>query len=101
MNDVLMTVDRLDDLVTLARNADDGYKKASVYAAASCIKQQFETAYESGKIDSYASEKVHNAVWSINAMIGFDTTNNHSNEQHTVWALGELMTLRNLLSETI
>ncbi|MEM6250668.1 hypothetical protein [Shewanella vaxholmensis] len=100
MNDPMLLVERLGDLIHLAKDAETGFEKAAVYAAASCVATEFNTAYtEKQQFDSYVLEKVMESVWSINAIVGYDVTNAHPKEQHVSWAIGSLNALRGLIEK--
>lgn len=97
MNDLIIGVDRLDDLVNLAKVAETGFEKAAVFAAVTCLVGEFERAHKLEQLDSYALEKVTHAAWHIKAIVGYDVTNDKPMDQHVSWAVGSLMTLRDVV----
>ncbi|MBO9643521.1 MAG: hypothetical protein J7603_10405 [Pseudacidovorax sp.] len=99
MNDPLLYVEKLEELVTLARDAKTPFEKAAVFSATHVITEAFYKEEE--QFSGYALEKVTNARWHICAAVGYDITNGIEEQQHRVWALGDISTLRNLLSEKV
>lgn len=98
MNDPLLLAKKFDELIVLAREAESGFEKAAVYAAAEALSAAFASAEES--FDSYALEKVEQARWHISAAVGYDVTNGHASSQHLSWAMGAVSTLQNVLSRS-
>ena len=94
MNDPTILIDKLEQLVSLAKDADTGYEKAAVYAAATSIAKEF--MQDEDNFDSYTLEKIESARWSLCAAVGYDITNGHSRDQHVVWALGAISTLKSI-----
>lgn len=97
MNDLIIGVDRFDDLVNLAKVAETGFEKAAVFAAVSCLVSEFEQAHELEQLDSYGLEKVVHAAWHIKTIVGYDVSNGHSMDEHVSWAVNSLMTLREVV----
>lgn len=97
MNSPVFLNKKLKELIMLAKSAENGFEKASVYAASQAIANDFDK--NSQHFDSYTMEKIHNTCWHIRAAIGYDITNGHSSSSHITWALGEQSTLENLLDE--
>lgn len=98
MNDPMLLIDRLRDLIDLAKASESGFEKASVYAATKEIYRSFSE--QENKFDIYAMEKILEVAWHINAVVGYDITNGHSSEQHIVWAIGQLNSLKSQIEET-
>jgi hypothetical protein len=51
--------------------------------------------------NAFALEKIGNAKWHIGAALGFDVDNEHSAEDHRVWASSALDSLKNTLETPI
>lgn len=94
MNDPTSLIEKLEQLVFLARDADNDYEKAAVYAAATSIAQEF--MQNEDDFDPYTLEKIESARWSLCAAVGYDITNGHNRDQHVVWALGAISTLKSI-----
>jgi len=97
MNNPMLLIERLEDLLQLAREAETGFEKAAVFAATKEIYRMFDERADD--FDSYALEKLHDVTWHINAIIGYDVTNNHSKDQHISWAIGYLSTFKSVIKE--
>ena len=95
MNDIIMSVNRLEELVQLAKVAGNGFERAAVYAAATSLESEFQHECDESpqRMTSYDMEKVIEVVWHIKAMVGYDVTNNHTQSDHETWALGGIFTL--------
>lgn len=103
MNDPMLAVDALDRIIDTLRDHDrlsvpDG---CALYAAARVIQGDIDKYLKEQGGHAYASEKLHKTLWSIGAILGFDVTNGHGAQQHRVWALGSVSTLRNVLGEIV
>jgi hypothetical protein len=101
MNDLELTLTNVDQIIEEARRDDLSIaEKAGLYAATHVIARDLDKHIdEECGGDGYAHEKVGTMRWHVGAALGFDVTNNHSAEEHTVWALGALNSLRNVLRQ--
>lgn len=99
MNDVGLTLNNLEMLHREARRSDLTFlERAGLYGALKAINSDFKRHIdeEHGK-DGYMHEKLHGFVAHVSAMLGFDITNGHDVDAHSVWALSEFATLKGLL----
>ncbi len=101
MNDLAFSLDVLESIYKEARRDDMTFAEcAGLYAAASAMYDEFrEYIIEERNRDGYALEKLLKYKWHIGAALGFDITNGHDKSQHLIWMLGDLSTLRNVLTE--
>ncbi|KAF1723121.1 hypothetical protein [Pseudoxanthomonas wuyuanensis] len=97
MNDPMILAARLDDLAKLASTATTDFEKAAVYAATRSIVAQFEETEE--QLDGYLLEKLTTSALHINAAVGYDIDNGHDRSHHVSAALGQISTLKSLLSK--
>jgi len=101
MNDLAFSLSLLDSIYKEARRDDMTFaERAGLYAATSTMYGEFRKYItEERNKDGYAFEKLGKYKWHIGAALGFDITNGHDKSQHLVWALGDLSTLRKVLTE--
>jgi hypothetical protein len=99
MNDTTLLATKLAELIELAREANTGFEKAAVFAAAKAIQTQFDE--EEDSFDSYTLEKMSKSVGHILAIVGYDITNGHDKSQHISWAIGETNTLKKCLQDSL
>ena len=101
MNDLGFSLGLLDAIYKEAKRDDMMFsERAGLYAATCVLYDQFrEHITEERNKDGYAFEKVLKYKWHIGAALGFDIDNGHDKSQHFVWALGDLHTLRDVLTE--
>lgn len=97
MNDPLLYADKFEELVRLAADAETPFERAAIFAATLAIAREFDGRED--EFGAYALEKVSQARGHICSAIGYDVTNGHSADQHRVWALGAIGTLRNVLEK--
>lgn len=100
MNDWKITASALEEIVVAARRNLPIAERCALYAGLSTLLNDIEEYFD-GKVDGYMSEKMLKLRWSVAANLGFDITNGHDEKSHTSWALGQLGTLRGLLSEKL
>lgn len=102
MNDPELLLKRMEDLLKAADKPSlSTAEQAGIYAAARFIVADFEGWWKGQNGLAYASEKIHDYLWHLGAMVGFDITNGHPNSQHYSWALGSLGTFRGLVKERL
>lgn len=92
MNDVQLGLDKLNDLVNAAEEAETEFEKAAVFAAASILLNLVET--EAIRVNEHFTENVQRARHGIGAALGYDITNGHTKEMHISWASTAVMMLK-------
>jgi hypothetical protein len=97
MNDALLLTDRLCDLTELALQAHTHLEKATVFAAAKAIEDEFSTCERA--LDDAGSYKVHAICATICAAVGYAPANGKTNPQLIVCARTDIAALRDLLKQ--
>lgn len=96
MNDTSLAITKLEELAHAAFRAESEFEKAAVFGAVRALIDDLGTHIE--KSLPYLLENVERARWSICAILGYDITNQHSDEQHLSWALAALIHIRDGLA---
>lgn len=96
MNDPHVTADALEELVSNLKHANSVFERAALFSA---IRQLCDDILneDEERISGYAQEKAGQIRWHSAAALGFDITNGQPVEQHRVWALGAVSSLRDSL----
>jgi hypothetical protein len=89
MNDPQLALNKLDDLGRAATQASSEGEKAAIFSAVRLLVNDLDEY-----VPEYLGEKLEQIRWSISAILGYDISNGHSHEQHLIWALGAIDTLR-------
>lgn len=92
MNEPRLAVEKLETLAQLAMNARNEVERAAIYAAVTALASALDA--ESERAVKYVGENVERARWHISAIVGYDVTNGHPNDQHLTGALAAIAALR-------
>ncbi|WP_322781912.1 hypothetical protein [Synechococcus sp. CBW1107] len=89
MNDPQLALNKLSELGEAALQASNEAEKAAIFAAVHILCTGLEE-----HLPGYKSENLERARWSICALLGYDTDNGHSQDQHLSWALASIESLK-------
>jgi hypothetical protein len=90
MNDPQLALNKLSDLGKAAVQASSEADRAAIFAAVHTLTDSLDEC-----APEYLGEKIEQVRWSISAILGYDISNGHDQDQHLSWALGAIDTLRN------
>ncbi len=98
MNDPLLALDKIEEIITAAREWDFS-AQVGAYAAAMVLVTDLEAYVEDEDNEDvrsrgYVSEKVTFLRWHVGAMFGMDTDNGHDGNKHFRDALGMISIIR-------
>lgn len=85
MNDPHLVIEKLKQLSREAMTASTEIEKAAIFGAVRAFAHDLD-AGDPGDL----GENIERARWSICAILGYDVTNGHSQDQHLSWALAAL-----------
>lgn len=95
MNDPQQALDKIDELIRAARATDDLFSRAAAFSAISILVQRLDDFFEEKA--PYAGENVERLRHHSAALLGYDITNGHGNEQQYVWVLSAISALEQVL----
>ncbi len=82
----------------MAEPTTSDIEKLQSYSAIRAVCLDIEEHAKISDIDtSYLDENIHGLLWSCQTLAGLDDGNNHSVEQHVVWAIGKRDTIIGLV----
>ena len=99
MNNPQLILNRLEELVAVARTAQEPIAKAAVFAAVRVITADLDAVAKDLGHNQYMLKKTDEVRWSIGALVGYAATNDMPAEHHVDIALSGLTTLRNFFSK--
>jgi len=85
MNDPHLVIEKLKQLAHEAMAASTEIEKSAIFGSVRAFINDLD-AGNPGNL----GENIERARWSICAILGYDITNGHSQEQHLSWALAAL-----------
>lgn len=88
MNDPHLVIEKLKQLAHEAITASTEIEKAASFGAVRAFVSDLD-AGDPGNL----GENIERARWSICAILGYDITNGHSQDQHLSWAIAALCAL--------
>ena len=97
MSEIAFAIRKLDDLITLAVDAETDFEKAAVFGAASALLAFVEA--EAEEKFTQALENVERLRGSLGAIVGYELTNNHDSARHASWARAAVIALQGYMCE--
>jgi len=98
MNNPIKALDKLESIILKWK---ENTEVSPMYFASSKIILQELNELAEEKPEKYnlyyTSEKVESLKWSLNSMFGCDTDNGHDFEQHQLWVLENIQSLKSSL----
>lgn len=99
MNNPHLILDRLQELVELAKTPQDAPARAGIFAAMRVVTADLDAVARGLQHNHYMLKKIDELRWSIGALVGYAATDDLPAEQHAALALSDLATLHNFFKE--
>jgi hypothetical protein len=94
--DIVKRVKRIEELSFTMKDALE-VDRAIIYAAIKTLTDEITATIQKNKKNGYVyvEEKLLSLGWHAQSLAHLDDGNGHSDEQHYLWLLGELRTIKN------
>jgi hypothetical protein len=89
----LVILEKLRSLLEESKRMDPSIRYGA-FGAAKAIVLSLQRDADRNEMDGYTLEKLSVLDWHIGAMFGMDDDNGHSTDQHQIWALEAIGSLR-------
>ncbi|WP_323986363.1 hypothetical protein [Pseudomonas canadensis] len=97
MNDAKFTIEKARELLKASKTAEGLIEQAAIFGAISVLIRQLDVFFKDHA--PHMSENMERLRWHSAAVLGYETTNGKSSQDHYVWALGVLGDLESALDD--
>jgi len=97
MNDAKFTLEKARELLKATKTAEGLIEQAAIFGAISVLIRQLDIYFKDHA--PHMSENMERLRWHSAAVLGYETTNGKSSQDHYVWALGALGDLDGALGD--